>query len=82
VPRDDQLLVGRNDEDFDGAVMGVDALACLIVRNGIDAQAEPGEPRTDRAADFLAVLADAAGEDQAVQSQQRGARPTSRTGRT
>src|SRR4051812_33178063 len=71
MPGDCQLLISGNDEDVDGTVAIVDKLAGCVICSGIDMHAEPREPCTDLAADLLAMLADAAGEDQAVQSLKR-----------
>src|SRR3954447_24533723 len=68
---DHQFLIRWNDEDIDCAIAIVDALARRIIRSGIDAYAEPVETLTDSAADFARMLADAAGEDQAVQPGKR-----------
>ena len=72
MPSDRQFLIRRNDEHIDSAVTAADPLACRVIRTRINTHAEPPEPLTDRAADFLRMLADAAGEDQTVQPAQRG----------
>src|SRR3954469_6068463 len=68
---DHQFLIRWNDEDIGCAIVTANALARRIIRSGIDAHTEPVETLTDRAADFPGMLADAAGEDQAVQPGKR-----------
>src|SRR3954470_20933606 len=69
---DHQFLVRWDDEDIGCAIVTANALARRIIRSRIDAHTEPVETLTDRAADFPGMLADAAGEDQAVQPAKRG----------
>src|SRR4051794_34724934 len=72
MPSDRQLLIRRNDEHIDGAATAADPLACRVIRTRVNMYAEPPKPLTNRGADFLRMLADAAGEDQTVQPAQRG----------
>jgi hypothetical protein len=62
VVADHPFLVGRHDEHFDLAVLGMDAGGVALVGGGVEAQSGPGQPFGDAGADRRGVLADAAGE--------------------
>src|SRR5262245_27013158 len=70
MPCDHRFLAGGNDEDIDRAAFAVDAVARPIVGGRVRSHAEPVQPLADLPSYRAAVLADAAGEDQAVQPAQ------------
>ena len=68
MPRNTDFLIGRNDQYVDRAALRGDALFALYICCRIDADAEPGEAIADALPDVRGMLANAAGEHQAVEA--------------
>ena len=66
VAGDHQLLVGGNDVAGDARSLARDAARALGVRVGVELKTEPGEAPRHGLANGRRVLADACGEDEAV----------------
>ncbi len=66
VPRDHQLLVGRDHPGLDLGAGAADHRPARGVGLGVEVEAEPGEIATDPFTDDRRMLADAGGEDDAV----------------
>src|SRR5215212_8745457 len=72
VPRDHQLLVGRDYPRRDLASRRGDSRAAAVVRLGVEFYAEPARSLADARAYLGRVLANACGEDQPVHAAQHG----------
>src|SRR5690348_6629041 len=76
VPGDHPFLVGRDDPDRDARVRGGDARAILRIGLRIELDPEPGQLLAHAPANLGRVLADARGEDEAVESPESGGKPS------
>ena len=75
LPGDGELLVGRDDEHLDGAVVGADAARPVgvgLVALGVDLDAQARQPGERVRAQPGHVLADAGGEDHGVGTAEHG----------
>lgn len=68
VPRNTDFLIGRSDQYVDRAALRGDTLFALYICCRVDADAEPGEAIADALPDVRGMLANAAGEHQAVEA--------------
>ena len=65
---DDPFLIGRDDPDFNAAIARADARGSRVVGIVIDGETQPVQPLANTSSDVLCMLADSAGEDQAIQT--------------
>jgi hypothetical protein len=71
VARNGDLFVGWNNQNLDCAALTVNTGMLCFVGGTVHSNAEPLYPLAEEWTDFLAMLADAAREDQAFQSAER-----------
>src|SRR5207237_4112808 len=72
VARDHQLFVGRNDPRRNAARVGADPYCITRVRVTVQLDADPRCVAADTFAKRVAVLSDSRGEDDGVQTAERG----------